>query len=327
MKKIISIVLFLIIQIFSYSFENNYVFNAERIKKVFSEWDFVDEEKKENHYMRFINRENDVTIDISNYKKGDTPETAERRFHKSALEDDYVFDGNGHLSIEYLGNVSKEYIKYTEIGIRKKENFFFEKVKFAIVYTGTEKDYKETLELVKEAIDPSMKVKNRPKKVFKKPLEIDQIFDVKKLKREFDNTHKFVELKKNADPSGIMLLLDEKKAGFRRQIIIESNNNFSKEVITKRRDYSLKLGDDDMPGYKYIKEDKKSEKYFGVPSREYQNTYFRDKKIFDVIVMANVIVTDQYEILIINYIPEGQKEFADKQYEEYLKILSSCLKK
>lgn len=46
MKKIISIVLFLIIQIFSYSFEDNYVFNAERIKKVFSEWEVVKEEKK-----------------------------------------------------------------------------------------------------------------------------------------------------------------------------------------------------------------------------------------------------------------------------------------
>ena len=330
MKKIISIVLFLIIQIFSYSFENNYVFNAERIKKVFSEWDFVDEEKKENHYMRFINRENDVTIDISNYKKGDTPETAERRFHKSALEDDYVFDGNGHLSIEYLGNVSKEYIKYTEIGIRKKENFFFEKVKFAIVYTGTEKDYKETLELVKEAIDPSMKVKNRPKKVFKKPLEIDQIFDVKKLKREFDNTHKFVELeyakKKNGMPSYVMIVLDEKKAGLRRQIIIESNDNFNKKVIEKRREYNLKFGKD-MQGYEYIKEDKKSEKYFGVSSREYQNTYFKDKKIFDIVTMSNLISTDEYTILITNFIPEGQKEFADRQYEEYLKILSSCLKK
>lgn len=330
MKKIISIVLFLIIQIFSYSFENNYVFNAERIKKVFSEWDFVDEEKKENHYMRFINRENDVTIDISNYKKGDTPETAERRFHKSALEDDYVFDGNGHLSIEYLGNVSKEYIKYTEIGIRKKENFFFEKVKFAIVYTGTEKDYKETLELVKEAIDPSMKVKNRPKKVFKKPLEIDQIFDVKKLKREFDNTHKFVELeyakKKNGMPSYVMIVLDEKKAGLRRQIIIESNDNFNKKVIEKRREYNLKFGKD-MQGYEYIKEDKKSEKYFGVPSKEYQNTYFKDKKIFDIVTMSNLISTDEYTILITNFIPEGQKEFADKQYEEYLKILSLCLKK
>lgn len=43
--------------------------------------------------------------------------------------------------------------------------------------------------------------------------------------------------------------------------------------------------------------------------------------------MANSIITDQYEILITNYIPEGQKEFADKQYEEYLKILNSCLKK
>ena len=330
MKKIISIVLFLIIQISSYSFEDNYVFNAERIKKVFSEWDFVNEKKSENHYMRFINREKDITIDISNYKKGDTPETAERRFHKSALEDDYVFDGNGHLSIEYLGNVSKEYIKYTEIGIRKKENFFFEKVKFAIVYTGTEKDYKETLELVKEAIDPSMKVKNRPKKVFKKPLEIDQIFDVKKLKREFDNTHKFVELeyakKKNGMPSYVMIVLDEKKVGLRRQIIIESNDNFNKKVIEKRREYNLKFGKD-MQGYEYIKEDKKSEKYFGVPSKEYQNTYFKDKKIFDIVTISNLISTDEYTILITNFIPEGQKEFADKQYEEYLKILSSCLKK
>ena len=331
MKKIISIVLFLIIQIFSYSFEDKYVFNAERIKKVFSEWDFVDEEKKENHYMKFINREKDVTIDISNYKKGDNPEIAEKRFYKIAINGNFNFVGNNHLSIKYLGQVSKEFIKYTETEIKKEEDFFFEKVKFAIVYTGTEEDYKEALELVKEAIDPSMKVKNRPKKVFKKPLEVDQIFDVKKLKREFDNTHKFVELEKgkNTDKTSsyVMIFLDEKKAGFRRQIIIEDNDNFSKEVITRRRDYSLKLGDDDMPGYKYIKEDKKSEKYFGVSSREYQNTYFRDKKIFDVIAMANVIVTDQYEILIINYIPEGQKEFADRQYEEYLKILSSCLKK
>ena len=330
MKKIISIVLFLIIQIFSYSFEDNYIFNAERIKKVFSEWDFVNEKKSENHYMRFINRENDVTIDISNYKKGDTPETAERRFHKSALEDDYIFNGNGLLSVEYLGTASKEYTKYTEIGIEKEEDFFFEKVKFAIVYTGTEKDYKETLELVKEAIDPSMKVKNRPKKVFKKPLEIDQIFDVKKLKREFDNTHKFVELeygkRKDEIPSYIIIFLDEKKAGFRRQILIESNNNFNKTVIEKRREYNLKFGKD-MQVYKYIKEDKKSEKYFGVPSKEYQTTYFKDEKLFDIVVMKNLISTDEYTILITNFIPEGQKEFADKQYEEYLKILSSCLKK
>ena len=123
-----------------------------------------------------------------------------------------------------------------------------------------------------------------------------------------------------------MITFDEKKAGFRRQIIIEDNDNFSKKVIARRRDYILKLADD-IDGYKYIREDKKSEKYFGVSSKEYQNTYFKDKKIFDVIAMANSIITDQYEILITNYIPEGQKEFADKQYEEYLKILNSCLKK
>ncbi|WP_462335777.1 hypothetical protein [Fusobacterium varium] len=331
MKKIISVVLFLLIQIASYSFEDNYVFNAERIKKVFSEWELEREKNEKSYFMRLYNKKNDIFIDISNYEKGDNPETAEKRFHNISLNGNFKFIGNNHLSIKYLGQASKEYIKYTENEIKKKESFFFEKVKFSIVYTGTEEDYKEALELVKEAIDPSMKVKNRPKKVFKKPLEVDQIFDVKKLKREFDNTHKFVELEKgkNTDKTSsyVMIFLDEKKAGFRRQIIIEDNDNFSKEVITRRRDYSLKLGDDDMPGYKYIKEDKKSEKYFGVSSREYQNTYFRDKKIFDVIAMANVIVTDQYEILIINYIPEGQKEFADRQYEEYLKILSSCLKK
>lgn len=46
MKKIITTILFLIIQIISYSFEDNYIFNAERIKRVFSEWELVDEEKK-----------------------------------------------------------------------------------------------------------------------------------------------------------------------------------------------------------------------------------------------------------------------------------------
>ncbi|MDU1911585.1 hypothetical protein [Fusobacterium sp.] len=330
MKKIITIILLLIIQIVSYSFEDNYIFNAERIKKVFSEWELVDEEKKENYYMRFINREDDVTIDISNYKKGDNSETAERRFHKIALNGNFNFIGNNHLSIKYLGQASKEFIKHTETETKKEEDFFFEKVKFSIVYTGTEEEYEKTLELIKEAIDPSMKVKERPKKVFKKPLEVDQIFDVKKIKREFDNTHKFVEIKTakntNETSSYIMITFDEKKAGFRRQIIIEDNDNFSKKVIARRRDYILKLADD-IDGYKYIREDKKSEKYFGVSSKEYQNTYFKDKKIFDVIAMANSIVTDQYEILITNYIPEGQKEFADRQYEEYLKILSSCLKK
>ncbi len=330
MKKIITIILFLIIQIISYSFEDNYIFNAKRIKKVFSEWELIKEEKKENHYLQFINRENDVTIDISNYKKGDTPETAEKRFHKIALNGNFEFRGNNHLSIKYLGTASKEYTKYTEIGVENGENFFFEKVKFAIVYTGTEEGYIETLELVKESIDPSMKVKERPKKVFKKPKEIDQIFDIKKLKREFDNTHKFVEFeyskKKNGMPSYVMIVLDEKKAGLRRQIIIESNDNFNKKVIEKRRDYNLRV-DKEMLAYKYVKDDRKSEKYFGVSSREYQATYFKDEKLFDIITMSNLISKDEYTILITNFIPEGQKEFADRQYEEYLKILSSCLRK
>lgn len=325
MKKIITIILFLTFQIATYSFKDNYTFNAERIKKVFSEWEFVDEEKKENHYMRFINREKDVTIDISNYKKGDNPEIAERRFHKSALEDDYTFNGNGHLSVKYLGIASKEFRKYSKTGIRKKENFFFEKVKFAIFHTDSEEDYKETLELVKEAIDPSMKIKERPKKIFKKPIEINKIFDVKKLKREFDNTHKFVEFKYNTSSSGIMIFLDEEKVGLRRQIIIESNDNFSKKVMMKRRDYDLQFSEEQ--GYKYTGEDKKSEKYFGVTSREYKNTYFKDEKLLDIVAMSNLIVTDDYTILITNFISEGQKEFADRQYEEYLKILSSCLKK
>lgn len=34
-EKIISIILFLVFQMISYSFEDNYIFNAERIKKYF----------------------------------------------------------------------------------------------------------------------------------------------------------------------------------------------------------------------------------------------------------------------------------------------------
>ena len=149
MKKIISIILFLTFQIAIYSFEDNYTFNAERIKKVFSEWELIKEEKKENHYLQFINRENDVTIDISNYKKGDNPEVAEKKFHKIALNGDFEFRGNNHLSIKYLGTASKEYVKHSEIGIEKGENFFFEKVKFSIVYTGVEEDYYRNIRIGK----------------------------------------------------------------------------------------------------------------------------------------------------------------------------------
>lgn len=117
--------------------------------------------------MRLYNKEDDIFIDISNYQKEDNPEIAEKRFHKSSLNESFKFNGNNHLSIKYLGTASKEFLRYSETGIEKKENFFFEKVKFAIVYTGPEEDYIKTLELVKEAIDPSIKVKERPKKLLK----------------------------------------------------------------------------------------------------------------------------------------------------------------
>ncbi|WP_235238601.1 hypothetical protein [Fusobacterium varium] len=79
MKKIISVVLFLLIQIASYSFEDNYVFNAERIKKVFSEWELEREKNEKSYFMRLYNKKNDIFIDISNYEKGDNPETTEKR--------------------------------------------------------------------------------------------------------------------------------------------------------------------------------------------------------------------------------------------------------
>ena len=52
MKKIISIILFLVFQMISYSFEDNYIFNAERIKKVFSEWEIEREKNDKNYFMR-----------------------------------------------------------------------------------------------------------------------------------------------------------------------------------------------------------------------------------------------------------------------------------
>ena len=41
-----------------------------------------------------------------------------------------------------------------------------------------------------------------------------------------------------------MIFLDEKKVGLRRQIIIESNDNFCKKVMTRRRDYDLQFSEE-----------------------------------------------------------------------------------
>lgn len=58
--------------------KNNFKFDENRIKKVFIEYELINSKSEENIYLHFCDRNNEIRIEISNYKKGGT-ETGEKR--------------------------------------------------------------------------------------------------------------------------------------------------------------------------------------------------------------------------------------------------------
>ena len=72
MKKIV-LVLMIVLSSIIFS-KDNYIFNENRIRQVFSEYELVDHESKPQIWYKYIDRENDIRIQLSNYKKGDTKE-------------------------------------------------------------------------------------------------------------------------------------------------------------------------------------------------------------------------------------------------------------
>ena len=128
-------VLFLSISSFS---KDNYIFDSNRIKTVFSQYEILTERSRSkgdrNEFLDILDRENDIRIQISDYYEGDTIAKAKERFSKSNSESGFVriASNNINLSKKYLGQESYSYSRATSYDNRKSEDFFFNGVKFSI---------------------------------------------------------------------------------------------------------------------------------------------------------------------------------------------------
>ena len=329
-------ILFLLLTLFSFTYsKDNYVFDSDRIKKVFCSWELIEESKENEDFIRVYNKEKDIYIDFSNYANGDTPETAEKRFHKFSLDRNFKYLGKNEITKKILNQTSNKYTLDNPKELALKNTLFFDKVKMAIVVTnGNENDYTETLKLVKEAVDPTEPIKERKCLGKVKYYTIEEMFDIEKLEKEMKKISKTGEIKKEIRGketsktliSGYLYSVDGEKLD-PRIIWIENNKNFSREVMNKRwKKYILEdyvetdLGN---PSPKYVGEDKISEKYFGVPVQKYAVRVLED---VGLIQYRYVIATDEYTLVIYNFMYNENRKAAEKDYEKLLKIVYNSLK-
>lgn len=326
MKKIM-LLLFLIFSILGFS-KDNYIFDENRIKQVFSEYELVEEEKSPQIWLDLCNREKDIRIQISNYKKGDSKEAAKQRFYESAMQSNFlVQDSLENLAQEFFAVPSISYIKKNENGIRKKEDIFLDKVKVSIEYVGEKKDYEKALELLKEAIDPNIPLKTRTKKIFNKNYSIDNYINKERLMDSVKSRYKnvtFYEEKGSAyDQSIYKVLFDEDELAT-RVFWIASRNNYSDKVILRRWENSLL--NISYP-YRFRDEEKKiTPKYFGVAARTYYNDYVKKESKLPIIGIQRIAMTKDFIIYTLTYETKGNKKRELQEYEIFLQLIKDSMK-
>lgn len=324
-----------VVVLFSYIYaKDNYVFDAQRIKKVFCGWELTKEEIDKNHFLKVYNKQKDIYIDISDYEKGDTPKIAEKRFYQQSLKEKYQFIRKNEESKEILGQISNEFARNYRRELVRKNQLFFDKVKMSIVSSnGTSKDYLETLELVKEAITPNAPIKKRQCLGELKYYKLEDFFDIKELEKnikQISSTGKFEKVREEVYESTTLMdeyayLLD-KGGKLQRGIALINNKNFSKEVIAKQWEKSVMLNniqDQNELKPKYLGEDKLSEKYFGVSA---QTHAFTGYKQMGAMAYQSVIITDNYTIVLHYYMLQGNKEAMQRDYENLLQAVYLSLK-
>ncbi|NME36478.1 MULTISPECIES: hypothetical protein [Fusobacterium] len=322
-------------------YNKEFVFDAERIKKVFCQWELTKETTEDEHFLRFYNKEKDICIDFSNYGKRDTPEKMAKKFHKGALKKGFKENVQGNIEAEkFFNEYSKEYTyRSSSEDIIRNDLIFGNLTVVFWVTNGSEKDVIDTFKMIKEAIDPNEPIKPR------KPLgkvtyyQFEDIFDTgileEGLKKYPGKYKKYISGNNSSkeSPSGYLYVFNDGKKSLR----IEYNKNFSKEVINKRWDKEMWYPE---PGSiirtYYGKENKTSIKYFGVPAMEYRLTskydipsmsYKSTKNPYLIIQYYYVITTDIYSIILKLEEPK-QKEEKDVniEFEKLLKIIAKSTK-
>ena len=324
-NRLITYIFFIICSAISYS-QDNYIFDSNRIKKVFCQWEITREYKKDYELLRLYNKEENIFVDISNYAKEDTKKVAEKRFHEIAVEGNYKYIGKDTTSKKYLKTTSIKYKGENIFGTGIKNNIFLDKVKMAIVNYGEEEEYIKTLKLIKEAIDPTIKIKDRTPIDYREIYQVKDMFDVKKLSKSIKKYNRYVDVLEEAKGnnevgSRISFALDDSgKAVVERSIIIEANVHFSKKVQERRwKNFAKYLS------FKNPVIDNTSIKYFGVPSIQMKSTQPQNYG-YDAVGIANIIITEDYTIWILNYVLNGDKELQKVEYNELLELTKRALK-
>ncbi|WP_308575179.1 hypothetical protein [uncultured Fusobacterium sp.] len=324
-NRLITYIFFIICSAISYS-QDNYIFDSNRIKKVFCQWELTKEKNQTNYFMRLYNKKEDIFLDISTYAKGDNKKIAEKRFYDLAINDGYSYIETDNISDKILGEKSKKYIGIFKDGKRIKNQLFFDQIKISIGNSSSEEEYIKTLKLIKEAIDPTIKIKDRTPIDYGEIYQVKDMFDVKKLSKSIKKYNRYVDVLEEAKGnnevgSRISFALDDSgKAVVERSIMIEANVHFSKKVQERRwKNFAKYLS------FKNPVIDNTSIKYFGVPSIQMKSTQPQNYG-YDTVGIANIIITEDYTIWILNYVLNGDKELQKVEYNELLELTKRALK-
>lgn len=324
-KRYIIFIYIIVLSVISYS-QDNYIFDSNRIRKVFYQWELTKEKNQTNYFMRLYNKKEDIFLDISTYAKGDNKKIAEKRFYDLAINDGYSYIETDNISDKILGEKSKKYIGIFKDGKRIKNQLFFDQIKISIGNSSSEEEYIKTLKLIKEAIDPTVKIKNRTPIDYGEIYQVKDMFDVKKLSKSIKKYNRYVDVLEEAKGnnevgSRISFALDDSgKVVVERSIIIEANVHFSKKVQERRwKNFAKYLS------FKNPVIDNTSIKYFGVPSIQMKSTQPQNYG-YDAVGVANIIITEDYTIWILNYVLNGDKELQKVEYNELLELTKRALK-
>lgn len=113
-NRLITYIFFIICSAISYS-QDNYIFDSNRIKKVFCQWELTKEKNQTNYFMRLYNKKEDIFLDISTYAKGDNKKIAEKRFYDLAINDGYSYIETDNISDKILGENQKSILEYLKM--------------------------------------------------------------------------------------------------------------------------------------------------------------------------------------------------------------------
>ena len=328
MKKLLTC-LFILLPILSFSKES-YLLDENRIKNVFSQWEFLQIENRDILYIDILNRETDTRIQISTYANEDTINKARDRFHKSTTNSGFELLSRNEnvLSNKYFGVESRSYIKKYIHGEKRKEHIFLNKVKFSIEYVEKLENYENLLKMIKEAIDPSIPLQSRSQRVFNKNYSIDNYIDKNRLiansRSTFGNVTFYEVEGTSQDVSEYEVMFDENKLAT-RVILVQSNNNYSERVILNRFENRL-LAVSNYP-YKFRDEEKRiTQKYFGVNARTYVNDYVRRESKLPILGVMRIAITKDFTIITMTYEARNNKRQELVEYEAFLKIVQDSMK-